>query len=178
MHDSHAEGFLQLAMFLVREGVADGSLPFLFVEDLCEGNTLDECKWLFSLLENNAEALCEDIFLSRGKLTLLRLSNGLLRRASRTADNVFCGRVLLFLAYALPLSERSGVNLQSAFNVDNVTEMDEEALAENSEAPHILDVTGTLFVVLLVMTMLQMLRWMYIFTKHFGGCSSILRNLR
>jgi len=149
MQDAHATTLMQLAIFLVRAGVADGALPFLFVEDLCEGNTLDECKWVFSLLEDNAETLKDDLFLTRGKLTLLRLSNGLLRRASRTADNVFCGRVLLFLAYALPLSERSGVNLQGAFNVDNVTEMDDvEIPTDNSVETQILDVTGIRYIIL------------------------------
>lgn len=38
---------------------------------------------------------------------------------------MLCGRVLLFLAKFLPLTERSGVNLQGAFNADNVTPVEE-----------------------------------------------------
>lgn len=38
---------------------------------------------------------------------------------------MLCGRVLLFLAKFLPLTERSGVNLQGAFNTDNVTPVEE-----------------------------------------------------
>ena len=45
----------------------------------------------------------------------------LLRRLSRTQKTVFCGRILLFLARFFPLTERSGLNVVSEFNLDNVT---------------------------------------------------------
>lgn len=38
---------------------------------------------------------------------------------------MLCGRVLLFLAKQLPLTERSGVNLGGSFNTDNTTPMEE-----------------------------------------------------
>ena len=40
---------------------------------------------------------------------------------------MLCGRVLLFLAKLLPLTERSGVNLNGAFNTDNATPVEEVA---------------------------------------------------
>lgn len=43
----------------------------------------------------------------------------------QSANAMLCGRVLLFLAKFLPLTERSGVNLQGAFNADNVTPVEE-----------------------------------------------------
>lgn len=38
---------------------------------------------------------------------------------------MLCGRVLLFLAKLLPLTERSGVNLGGGFNTDNTTPVEE-----------------------------------------------------
>lgn len=45
----------------------------------------------------------------------------------QSADALLCGRVLLFLAKLLPLTERSGVNLTGAFNADNDTPVEEVA---------------------------------------------------
>ena len=45
----------------------------------------------------------------------------LLRRLSRSQNTVFCGRILLFLAKFFPVSERSGLNVVSEFNLENTT---------------------------------------------------------
>ena len=45
----------------------------------------------------------------------------LLRRLSKSHNTVFCGRIQLFLARLFPLTEKSGLNLMSQFNVENVT---------------------------------------------------------
>ena len=58
---------------------------------------------------------------------LLRICNDLLRRLSRSQNTVFCGRILLFLAKFFPFSERSGLNIVSEFNVENVTEYGSES---------------------------------------------------
>lgn len=55
---------------------------------------------------------------------ILRMCNDLLKRLSRTVDTSFCGRILVLLARALPLCEKSGLNLVSHFNLDNVTKYD------------------------------------------------------
>lgn len=49
------------------------------------------------------------------------LMTDLLRRQSRAQNTVFCGRILIFLANYFPFSERSGLNIMSEFNVDNLT---------------------------------------------------------
>jgi THO complex subunit 1 len=57
----------------------------------------------------------------------------LLRRLSRGQDTEFCGRILVFLARFFPVSERSGLNIISEFNLDNSTvfaEIDEAASVE------------------------------------------------
>jgi len=43
----------------------------------------------------------------------------------QSANAMLCGRVLLFLAKLLPLTERSGVNLGGAFNTENATPVEE-----------------------------------------------------
>ena len=48
----------------------------------------------------------------RAKLTFIRTCNELLRRLSKSMNTNFYGRVLMLMAYMLPLSERSGVNLK------------------------------------------------------------------
>jgi hypothetical protein len=48
-------------------------------------------------------------------------------------NTVFCGKFLLFLAKFFPFSERSGLNIVSKFNVDNVTEYGSDELTESLE---------------------------------------------
>ncbi|XP_067000239.1 THO complex subunit 1 isoform X2 [Anabrus simplex] len=54
----------------------------------------------------------------------------LLRRLSRSQNTVFCGRILLFLAKFFPFSERSGLNIVSEFNLDNLTEFGGDGAAD------------------------------------------------
>ncbi|XP_056267214.1 THO complex subunit 1, partial [Pseudoliparis swirei] len=54
-------------------------------------------------------------------VTHLSIRVDLLRRLSKSQNTVFCGRIQLFLARLFPLSEKSGLNLQSQFNLENVT---------------------------------------------------------
>uniref|UniRef100_A0A0M3HLT3 PEROXIDASE_4 domain-containing protein n=1 Tax=Ascaris lumbricoides TaxID=6252 RepID=A0A0M3HLT3_ASCLU len=67
---------------------------------------------------------CLPFFYEPCKNLVLRMCNDLLKRLSRTVDTSFCGRILVLLARALPLCEKSGLNLVSHFNVDNVTKFD------------------------------------------------------
>lgn len=55
------------------------------------------------------------------------MCNDLLRRLSRSQNTVFCGRILLFLAKFFPFSERSGLNVVSEFNLENLTEFANDA---------------------------------------------------
>lgn len=62
------------------------------------------------------------------KLCLLHLCNSLLERLSRSqhAHTQLCGRVLALLSSALPLEERSGVNVVGQGNTANVTLWEDE----------------------------------------------------
>uniref|UniRef100_A0A4W5QDU6 THO complex 1 n=1 Tax=Hucho hucho TaxID=62062 RepID=A0A4W5QDU6_9TELE len=77
--------------------------------------SIDGCDKVFSFVEDN------NSFYTVGKNYLLRMCNDLLRRLSKSQNIVFCGRIQLFLALIFPLSEKSGLNLQSQFNPDNIT---------------------------------------------------------
>nr|XP_053647293.1 THO complex subunit 1-like isoform X1 [Cherax quadricarinatus] len=83
--------------------------------------TIKQCEQLFSFVESNVGVWKEDTFFTPCKTMVLRMCNDLLRRLSRSQNTVFCGRILLFLARFFPFSERSGLNLVSEFNHENVT---------------------------------------------------------
>ena len=46
-------------------------------------------------------------------------------------NTVFCGRILVFLAKFFPISERSGLNIISEFNLDNTTVFSQVRLTKN-----------------------------------------------
>uniref|UniRef100_A0A8C8GTK7 Uncharacterized protein n=1 Tax=Oncorhynchus tshawytscha TaxID=74940 RepID=A0A8C8GTK7_ONCTS len=82
---------------------------------------LYQCDKVFSFVEENVSTWKSNSFYTAGKNYLLRMCNDLLRRLSKSQNTVFCGRIQLFLARLFPLSEKSGLNLQSQFNLDNIT---------------------------------------------------------
>ncbi len=87
-----------------------------------EGCTLPDCEAVFGWMELHRASLAVPSLWNRGKLILLRTCNNLLRRLSRAAHTVLCGRVLLLLAALFPLSERSALNITGQYNRGNVTE--------------------------------------------------------
>lgn len=95
--------------------------------------TLDQCEILFNYVEENVNAWKEECFFASCKNNILRMCNDLLRRLSRSQNTVFCGRILLFLAKFFPFSERSGLNIISEFNLDNVTEYGAESSEMSDE---------------------------------------------
>ena len=155
--DAGIEGLVQLALgYAEAEAAASsaagvnaapptGKLPFLLFEDLVEASPLESSSaegggcWsarrAWGLLEALSDPLCGNAGLfARGKLPLLRLCNGLLKRLSKTLDTEWCGSVLMFLTAAYPLSERSAVNVKGEVNAANVTEVEAKAKARFGEA--------------------------------------------
>ncbi|EQC40902.1 hypothetical protein SDRG_01967 [Saprolegnia diclina VS20] len=121
---------------LCTDGATRGYLmlnaPYKILEDLMDCQTIVVCEQLWGLLESRRSRLTTTDFIQAGKnskasLCLLRMCNALLRRLSKTHNTVFCGRILMFLAYTFSLSERSGVNLLGRFNTSNVTKYQTEA---------------------------------------------------
>lgn len=115
------EQIINQSIIAAERDACSGSLPLLLISDLFDCLTLDRCEQLFSLVEDRVNIWKRDFFFKHCKNQLLRSCNDLLRRLSRSQNTVFCGRILVFLARFFPLSERSGLNIISEFNLDNVT---------------------------------------------------------
>uniref|UniRef100_A0A673M4F8 THO complex subunit 1-like n=1 Tax=Sinocyclocheilus rhinocerous TaxID=307959 RepID=A0A673M4F8_9TELE len=121
----NVEDFLSLIYISidgVTEGICSATTPFLLLGDVLDCLPLDQCDKIFSFVEENVSTWKSNTFYSAGKNYLLRIMCwNLLRRLSKSQNTVFCGRIQLFLARLFPLSEKSGLNLQSQFNLDNIT---------------------------------------------------------
>ncbi|ENN77692.1 hypothetical protein YQE_05766, partial [Dendroctonus ponderosae] len=114
--------FIQFSIEACRKHLTTPTMPVVLLGDIFDTLTLDVCQSMFSFVEDNVQVWKEDLFFTGCKNNLLRLCNDLLRRLSRTTATVFCGKILLFLAKFFPFSERSGLNIVSEFNLENVTE--------------------------------------------------------
>ncbi|KAL2097320.1 hypothetical protein ACEWY4_006527 [Coilia grayii] len=125
---THSDDFLALISLSIDgviEGVCSATTPFLLLGDVLDCLPLEQCDKIFSFVEENVATWKSNSFYSAGKNYLLRMCNDLLRRLSKSQNTVFCGRIQLFLARLFPLSEKSGLNLQSQFNLDNITVFNE-----------------------------------------------------
>lgn len=112
---------IYLSIDAVTEGICSATTPFLLLADVLDCLPLDQCDKIFTFVEENVSTWKSNTFYTAGKNYLLRMCNDLLRRLSKSQNTVFCGRIQLFLARLFPLSEKSGLNLQSQFNLDNIT---------------------------------------------------------
>ncbi|CAI5779668.1 THO complex subunit 1 [Podarcis lilfordi] len=112
---------ISLVISGVTEGICTASTPFVLLGDVLDCLPLDQCDKIFTFVEKNVTTWKSNTFYSAGKNYLLRMCNDLLRRLSKSQNTVFCGRIQLFLARLFPLSEKSGLNLQSQFNLENIT---------------------------------------------------------
>ncbi|CAK4194389.1 unnamed protein product [Aphanomyces euteiches] len=131
---------LDLCIAGATENLLSNHAPYKILEELMDGQTIVICEKLWELLETRKAKLTTANFIppydgkdgkppktTKASLCLLRLSNTLLRRLSKTHNTVFCGRILAFLSFAFALSERSAVNLTGRSNVSNVTLFEDEA---------------------------------------------------
>jgi len=130
---------LCLALVMRDEGaLIESKVPFALLEEAFDALTIDDCDRLWSVLEARRDTLTLPVFAcstgksAKSKLLVLRIANSLLRRCSKTVHTGLSGKILLFLAYVCPLSERSGVNLSGAVNKDNATLVEDEAAAAAS----------------------------------------------
>ncbi|XP_037644430.1 THO complex subunit 1 isoform X1 [Sebastes umbrosus] len=112
---------IYLSIDAVTEGICTATTPFVLLGDVLDCLPLDQCDKIFSFVEENVSTWKSNSFYTAGKNYLLRMCNDLLRRLSKSQNTVFCGRIQLFLARLFPLSEKSGLNLQSQFNLENIT---------------------------------------------------------
>ncbi|XP_017297830.2 THO complex subunit 1 [Diaphorina citri] len=129
------ENYISLCVELCMKDMCNSTLPIILLSDTFDMSTLDKCEQLFYYVEVNVNIWKQQTFFMSCKNNLLRMCNDLLRRLSRSQNTVFCGRILLFLAKFFPFSERSGLNIISEFNVENITEFggDEEMDVSSNE---------------------------------------------
>ncbi|XP_049530173.1 THO complex subunit 1 [Anopheles darlingi] len=116
------EAFINFAVASCRKDMTMATMPVVLLGDCFDAVTLDRAEQIFTYVENNVATWKEEFFFTACKHNLLRMCNDLLRRLSRSQNTVFCGRILLFLAKFFPFSERSGLNIISEFNLENITE--------------------------------------------------------
>lgn len=121
------EHLITLAVAACRIDIATSTIPVVLLGDVFDAVTLDQCERIFSYVEKNVSVWKENWIFSSCKNNLLRMCNDLLKRFSRAQNTVFCGRILLFLATFFPFSERSGLNIISEFNLENLTEFENDA---------------------------------------------------
>uniref|UniRef100_A0A8C0ES48 THO complex subunit 1 n=1 Tax=Bubo bubo TaxID=30461 RepID=A0A8C0ES48_BUBBB len=111
---------ISLAINGVTEGICTASTPFVLLGDVLDCLPLDQCDKIFTFVEKNVatwKSYTMFVMFTNWKFNFQYL----LRRLSKSQNTVFCGRIQLFLARLFPLSEKSGLNLQSQFNLENVT---------------------------------------------------------
>ena len=113
---------IEMSIFIAKLDLIAPYAPVVLLVDVFDVKTLNLCEDLFMYVEMNVSVFKEEHFFTPCKNHLLRMCNDLLRRLSRSQNTVFCGRILLFLAKFFPFSERSGLNIISEFNVENITE--------------------------------------------------------
>lgn len=123
----NVEALITLSIAACRKDLCTSTIPVVLMSDVFDTVTLDQCERLFSYVESNVSVWKESWFFAACKNNLLRMCNDLLKRFSRAQNTVFCGRILLFLATFFPFSERSGLNIISEFNLENLTEFDVDA---------------------------------------------------
>lgn len=128
------ERFLSFSIAACRNDLTTSAIPVVLMGDIFDAVTLDQCEQLFTYVEDNVAVWREDWIFAACKNNLLRMCNDLLRRLSRSQNTVFCGRILLFLAKFFPFSERSGLNIVSEFNLENLTEYETDSAAETTTA--------------------------------------------
>lgn len=121
------EALITLSIAACREDIATSTIPVVLLGDVFDAVTLEQCEAMFSYVEKNVSIWKENWIFSSCKNNLLRMCNDLLKRFSRAQNTVFCGRILLFLATFFPFSERSGLNIISEFNLENLTEFEMDA---------------------------------------------------
>lgn len=122
--DAAVKQYIDLAFQCSGAQYCTPSTPFFVLADVFDCLTLQRCSVLFSYIEDNSVKFNNEPL--SNKNVLLRLCNDLIRRSSKSINTLFCGRIQMLLAQIFPISERSGLNLQSQFNTENVTEYSSE----------------------------------------------------
>lgn len=113
---------LQFATACARKGLCSVLTPLALISDALDCSTLADCEKIFNFVEKQTPIWkSSQFYVPSCKNQLLRNCNDLLRRLSQSQNNIFCGRIHIFLTRIFPISEKSALNLNSNFNLDNET---------------------------------------------------------
>ncbi|VDM40583.1 unnamed protein product [Toxocara canis] len=132
--DVNVRQMLALVFQIAREDLCAKASTVSVMQDVFDTVSIEACERLFVVVEDNLSVWKTVQFYDPCKNTILRMCNDILKRLSRTVDTSFCGRILVLLARALPLCEKSGLNLVSHFNTDNTTKYDLTELSAEGES--------------------------------------------
>ena len=95
--------------------------PFQMLEDILEQQTVSQSAHTWEIVQSLTSKLSKDSYFQKGKLQLLKICNGLLKKLSKAIHTEFCGKVLMFLSSVYGTSEKSAVNLGGKINDANNT---------------------------------------------------------
>lgn len=105
----------------------DMGVPASCIEIAVNAATNAEIKILLDYVDSRLANFRQNpAIMRRSHHTLLRTCTTLLKRLSKSQDALLCGRVFIFLAKFLPLTEKSGLNLSGAFHTENVTPLESD----------------------------------------------------
>jgi THO complex subunit 1 len=100
--------------------ILDYSSFLVIVEDILETFPIKDLEGLFDKIESNLKSKSYSSFNDNRKLTMLKISNTLLKRLSSSMDTKLRGRVQMALASIFPISDKSGVNQKGLYNMNNI----------------------------------------------------------
>lgn len=126
---------LQYGTSAARKALCNILTPFNLISDALDCSTIANCVIIFDFIEKHTAIWKSSQFYTHGKNNLLRACNDLLRRLSQSQNNVFCGRIHIFLTRIFPISEKSALNLNSNFNLENETKFDAEVQPDGELDP-------------------------------------------
>ncbi|KAK9236399.1 THO complex, subunit THOC1 [Lipomyces kononenkoae] len=113
---------IDVALIMFELGHSELRVAHEFIEDLLEIQAIDWCQSFWPYISHREDRLAKNLDgQKRPGRDLIRYCNALLRRLSKTQNSAFAGKILMFLANAFPLSERSGLNHRGEFDADNIT---------------------------------------------------------
>ncbi|KAL7672469.1 hypothetical protein ACOME3_007353 [Neoechinorhynchus agilis] len=125
---------LKLSVNAVEADTLGPQVPSMIVTDSLNTSTVEECfHTVFTIIEAYTDVWKSTIFFAASKNNLLRACNDLLKRVCRVHMTKFCGRIQIFLARLYPITEKSALNLTSAFNQERISDHVTAAKSEEDD---------------------------------------------
>ena len=107
--------FTNFILWLCNNQYIPFSLTLTILEDVIETIPIDKIKKIFEVLSQFLKEI-DSTQIEHRKLSLLKITNIVLKRLSSSLDSKFRGKVQLLLSEIFKLSEKSGVNLKGLYS--------------------------------------------------------------